>query len=158
MSIIPKVGRDRKLYRIYTSYIKYRPIFWPYYTGGHTSPYWTGFFHFNTNECEFHYGWLIVTLTFHAFISGTCFVLQIHLYLFIRSCINYSATLAESATSVSSTAAVQPTDPRAAAVVALNPVPVASTSSTGSRGLNRHHSTASRRANNKRLRITTPSG
>jgi len=125
-----------------------------YLTGGHTSPYWTGFFHLNSSECEFHFEWLVVTLTFHGFMSGICFALQIRLYLFIRSCINYSAASA-SDTPVNSTSVVQPTDSRVAASGVLDPT--SSTSSVGTRSRNRPPSTNSRRSNH-RLRITTPSG
>ena len=123
-------------------------VYLGYLTGGHTSPYWTGFSHLNSIECEVHFGWLAVTLTFHAFMSGTCFALQIRLYLFIRSCINYSAASA-SDTPVNSTSVVRPTDSRGTASVILDPVP--STSSVGARS--RNH-----RTSNHRLKITTPSG
>ena len=111
----------------------------------------------SSNECEFPFGWLVVTLTFHGLMSGTCFALQIRLYLFIRSCINYSATATASVTSVNSTSVVQPTDSRAASVV-LDPI--SSTSSIGTnRSRNRQPSTSvSQRPNNRLRRITTPSG
>jgi len=125
-----------------------------YLPGGHTSPYWTGFFLLNSNECEFHFEWLVVTLTFHGFMSGTCFALQIRLYLFTRSCINYSAA-SVSITPVNSTTVVQPTNSREA--VSVVPNAASPTFSVGTRSQQSQSFTVFRRSYNK-LGITTPSG
>lgn len=57
--------------------------------GGQTSPFLIGFL--RADECRLHFDLLALVLTFHGFMSATCFILQIRLYLFIRSCIRYSA-------------------------------------------------------------------
>lgn len=58
-------------------------------TGGHLSPYCMGYL--RMDECQLHFDWLVLTLTYNGLMALICLVLQIRLYLFIRFCIDYSA-------------------------------------------------------------------
>jgi len=44
-----------------------------------------------TDECQLHFDWLVLTLTYNGLMALICLILQIRLYLFIRYCIDYSA-------------------------------------------------------------------
>ena len=83
--------------------------------------------------------------------SGVCFALQIRLYIFTRSCINYSAPVITASTSISRPISPSNVDPRNAAAV-LNPA-----SSTASSFERRHQCITgpTRRSNRK---ITGPEG
>ena len=97
-------------------------------TAGQTFPFWTGFL--RADECRLHFDLLLLTLTFHGLMSATCFILQIRLYLFLRSCIRYSAA----ASSHNSSNNVVHQDPPRAAVL-LN---------SSSSGNNENHADQSR--------------
>ena len=58
-------------------------------TGGHLAPYWMGYL--RADECQLHFDWLVLTLTYNGLMALICLILQIRLYLFIRYCIDYSA-------------------------------------------------------------------
>lgn len=51
-------------------------------------PYWTGILQ---PQCRMQFDWLVVTLSFHGFLSVISSILQIRLFFFIRSCIRYSS-------------------------------------------------------------------
>ena len=57
------------------------------FTGGQTSPYWLRIF---PVSCNPKFGWLFVTLTFQGILSLASIVIQIRLYILVRSCILHS--------------------------------------------------------------------
>lgn len=53
------------------------------YLGGQTFPYWTGIL---PVKCGLRYGWISIALCFQGLLSIACLIVQVRLYVFIRSC------------------------------------------------------------------------